>query len=239
MTISTPDPNAPDRPAGSAPARAFVSGASRAVVTRASRAVVTSRFVTFLGMAVASFAFLAVGACSESDPFGLNDWTLNPDTATIYSLSLDDLNIAAAFDFTERATRPVAVRDEFGNFNNWDVALDVEGGELVLLPQSMLGVISEAAVLELPNMNFTSIEEAPADTALYNSTSSTSLRTTSVYIVRTRKVTRQSFFSQTCVYYAKVQPLRVDPIAGVLEFLYDVNSDFSGCNNRALIPPEN
>lgn len=190
-------------------------------------------------MAVSLFVFLAVGACSESDPFGLNDWTLNPDTATIYSLSLDDLNIATAFDFTERASRPVAVRDEFGNFNNWDVALDVEGGELVLLPQSTLGVISEAAVLELPNMNFTSVEEAPADTALYNSTSGTALRTTSVYIVRTRQVTRQSFFTQTCVYYAKLQPLRADPIAGVLEFLYDVNSDFSGCNNRALIPPEN
>lgn len=192
----------------------------------------------FLMVGLALSGFLSLAACEESDPFGLRDWTLNPDTATIYSLSLDDLNLASAFDFTERAPRPVAVRDEFGRFNNWDVALDSEGGELVLLPQPLLGILSEAAVLELPNMAFTSVEEAPADTMLYNSDSGVTLRTSSVYIVRTRQVTRQSFFTQNCVYYAKLQPIRVDPVLGILEFLYDVNSEFSGCNNRALVPPE-
>lgn len=179
---------------------------------------------------------LAIGAC-ESDPFGLDNWTANPDTATIYSLSLDNLNIATAFDFTERAVRPIAVRDEFGRFNNWDVALDLEGGELVLLAQSALGVLSDAAVVEFPNMTFGELVEAPADTSLYQATTGVPMRTTSVYVIRTRQVTRQSFFTQQCLYYAQLQPLRVDPVAGVLEFLYDVNTEFSGCNNRDLIPP--
>lgn len=190
-----------------------------------------------LGGLMAVFVALAAGAC-EDDPFGLNDWTANPETALIYSLSLGDLNLASAFDFTERAERPVAVRDEFGRFNNWDVALDEQDGQLVLLPQTALGIPSDAAIVEIPNMAFSSLEEAPADTTLYVSDAPITMRTSSVYVVRTRQVVRQSFFTSQCIYYAKLQPQRVDLVEGILEFLYDVNTEFSGCNNRALVPPE-
>ncbi len=193
--------------------------------------------VSLLSLGTAVLMSVVLGACTDQDPFGLQDWTANPDTAVIYSLSLDDLNLITAFDFTERAGRPVAVRDEFGRFNQWDVALDVVDGAVVLLAQDALGVQSEAAVAEIPNRTFDQVIEAPADTALYQSRSGVVLRSTSVYIVRTRKVTRQSFFTSQCNYYAKVQPLRIDPAAGVFEFLYDVNVEFSGCNNRDLVPP--
>jgi len=192
---------------------------------------------TMLGTAVTGFTLVSVGACAAADPFGLNAWTANPDSATIFSLSLENLNLASAFDFAERAVRPVAVRDELGRFNNWDVALDLLDGELVLLPQPALGIISEAAVVEMPNIAFSAVLEAPADTLLYQSFTGVTLRTSSVYVVRTRQVSRPSFFTSVCVYYAKLQPLRVDPVAGVLEFLYDVNAEFSGCNNRDLVPP--
>jgi len=189
--------------------------------------------------AAAVFGLATVSAC-EDDPFGLNNWESNPDTATLYSLALDKLNLRSAFDFTARAPRPVEILDPsnpLAGYNSWDVVLDTRGGELVLLPAALLGVNEQARVVEFTNRDFDDVTEAPADTADYTNSAALTLSTTSTYVIRTRQVSIQSFFASTCIFYAKMQPVRLDPDAGVMEFLYDVNTAVSGCNNRRLIPP--
>ena len=185
----------------------------------------------------ATLAWMSVLVACSDDPFGLDNWVANPDTAILYSLAFDDLNVRSAYDFTERTSRPIEVRDSLGRFNNWDVVLDTEGGELVLLPTGALGLATDSRITEMVGLDFDQVIEAPSDTLLYVRDRGLPLRTSSTYVVRTRQVTVTSFFASQCVFYAKLQPLRVDVAAGEMEFLFDVNSELSGCNNRDLVPP--
>lgn len=196
----------------------------------------TPRGFAALALVVLGIWSAGIAAC-EDDPFGLDNWEANPDTALLYSLAFDELNVRSAFDFTERRARPIEVRDSLGRFNNWDVALDTESGQLVLLPTGALGLATDSRIAEMMGLAFDQVIEAPSDTTLYVRDRGVTLSTGNTYVVRTRQVTVQSFFASQCVFYAKLQPLRVDVAAGELEFLYDVNAELSGCNNRDLVPP--
>jgi len=174
----------------------------------------------------------AASACSD-DPFGFENWTANPDTVQLFSLARPELNLNSAYDFVGRL--PVRV-ERAGSSGSWDVAVDTEGGSLVLLPAGALGIESQARIAELPGTLFDEATRAPSDTTAYTSRGSVALRTTSVYVFRTR-LAPDPIFGRSCTFYGKLQPLIVDAGQGMVEFVFDVNTSLSGCNNRDLVPP--
>ena len=183
-------------------------------------------------LAAAALLFSWAAVACEDDPFGLNSWVANPDTVQLFSLARPELNLNSAYDFVSRL--PVRI-ERAGTTGSWDLVVDTEGGELVLLPASALGIDSEARVAELPGIQFDEATEAPADSAAY-SPAGVALRTTSVYVFRTR-LAPDPVFGRSCTFYGKLQPLSVDVDEGMLEFMFDVNTSLSGCNNRDLVPP--
>jgi hypothetical protein len=76
------------------------------------------------------------------------------------------------------------------------------------------------------------VVEAPGDTAAYLR-EPVAIRDGAIYVVRSRRV--GCFTGGTGVYYAKLQAIAVDPVAGTFEFAVVRNPN---CNNRALIPPQ-
>jgi hypothetical protein len=80
----------------------------------------------------------AVSACDD-DPFGLRDWAAAPDTVLLYSLARPELNLASAFNFDRRLVLRIEAP---GSTGQWDVAVDTEGGRLVLLTPLFFGIDS-------------------------------------------------------------------------------------------------
>jgi hypothetical protein len=187
----------------------------------------------FRGRALALAAFVALGgagatACG-SDPFAIN-WVESPDTVLLYSLARPQLNLFSGFDFYNRV--PVRIEDAEAT-GNWDAAVDTRNGQIVLLAPGAFGVDSKARVARIPGVTFSEVIEAPADTTLYTATAAVPVELGSVYVMRTRQA--YGSFGRVCVYYAKLEPLEIDPVGGTLRFVYDASPS---CNDRKLIPPD-
>jgi hypothetical protein len=166
-------------------------------------------------------------ACGE-DPF-LFRWTENPREAFLYSLDRDERNRPSAFEMAQGRR---VVLESAAAAGLWDFALDTRDGVLVFLPPRSVGVQSRAGMVEFPNMRYDEVLEAPGDTAAYTTREPLPVRMGSIYVVRTRE--QPGPFGQVCVFYGKVQPLEVDPVAGTLLFRFDTSPD---CNNPSLVPP--
>ena len=110
-----------------------------------------------------SVLLVAVATAACEDPFEIR-WEAAPDTALIYSLSRTEPNLPQAFNFYFRT--PLAVEAP-GSSGQWDIALDRQGGGLVLLPPRALGINSRARIAPIPGVSFDDVTEAPADTAAY------------------------------------------------------------------------
>lgn len=189
---------------------------------------VRSRFgrgiLTALVVAVPAFA----GACGD-DPFQIN-WVSSPDTVLIYSLARPELNLPAGFNFHGGDLVRVEGPQSTGL---WDVAVDTRGNEMVFLPPGALGVSSRARITTLPDMSFLDVTEAPSDTLVYVADQPVPIRLGTIYVVRTGR--SAGVFSSSCVYYAKLEPLVIDPAGGTLSFVYE---DSPVCNSLRLIPPD-
>lgn len=169
-----------------------------------------------------------VAACGK-DPFQI-DWVESPDTVLLYSLARPQLNLVSGFDFYNRIALRVEDSEATGN---WDVAVDTRDGKIALVAPGVFGVDSKARVARLPGAKFSEVIEAPADTALYSATQPVPVELGSVYVIQTRQ--GYGSFGRSCVYYAKLEPLEIDPVGGTLRFVYDSSPV---CNDRSLIPPE-
>lgn len=191
----------------------------------------TARLRSWSSVLPAAAVALAVGlvACNNN-PYQLN-WVDTPDTATLYSLARVELNLPSGFGFYRGNAVDIAAPGATGS---WDVALDTRNGKLAFLAPGALGVSSRAAVAPLPNMTLDDITKAPSgqDTVLYVSDEPVPIDAGTVYIVRTNR--QPGAFGQTCVYYAKVEPVEIDVPNGTLLFRY-VSSPV--CNNLDLVPP--
>lgn len=158
-------------------------------------------------------------------------WFDTPDTTQLFSLRTPmELQLNAGFNFRQRA--PVRI-EEPGATGNWDVALDTQGGELVLLPPGALGITARAAIVSLGAMPFGDVRQAPGDTLVYNLDDPVTLTLNHVYVVRTNR--QLGSFGNTCVYYAKLSPVVLDPVAGYMDFEYVASPV---CNNRDLVSPD-
>jgi hypothetical protein len=177
---------------------------------------------------VAAFGLLVIVALAcDDDPFAI-DWDVNPDTVTLYSMARPELNLPSAFDFLSRRVVRIESAAESGG---WDIAVDTEDEELVLLPPRVLGVISEARIAPMPGASFFDLREAPSDTTLYISDRSLPARVGEVFVVRTHE--QSDFFFGSCNYFAKMEVLGADVERQTLTFQFDVNPE---CDSRRLIP---
>lgn len=183
------------------------------------------RLLVALSVAAAG---LASASCGD-DIFRV-DWEISPDTVVLHSLARPELNLASGFDFYNGFSLVVEEPESTGN---WDMAVDTRNGRLVALPPGALGVTSKARVAPLRGVTFEEVTEAPADSALYVATQAVPMELGTIYVWRTR----QTFgsFGRVCVYYAKMEPLVLDPVAGKLTFVFDSSPV---CNDRSLIPPK-
>jgi hypothetical protein len=180
--------------------------------------------------AVALIAACLMGTAGcNGDPFSFN-WNDAPDTVLLYSLARPELNLVSAFNFFQRL--PIQVESASAT-GTWDVAVDTEGGGIVLVPPGAFGVTSTARIATLENMRMNDVTEAPTDTLLYIEDQAVPMRTGNVYVIKTNRV--RGSFGQSCVYYAKMEPLVVDAAGGTLTFQYVINPI---CNSQDLVPPD-
>jgi hypothetical protein len=175
-------------------------------------------------------AALTVGLQACGETLVDTPWTARVDTATLYSLANPNLALSSAYDFFDRTRVHV---EQAGMQRAWDLALDTRGGTLVLVPPGALGIDSKARVAALPGQSFAQVQEAPADTLVYSSKTPVPLDLNTTYVVHTDL--RSSPFGLTCQYYAKMQPISIDPAAGTMRFISDTSPI---CNDRRLVPPD-
>lgn len=202
----------------------------RVVTQRASQHKGQTRSVVPRFAAAAAALLMALTACSD-DPFSFK-WDDAPDTTLIYSIARPEPNLPSGYSFVPQAQGTVIVErpDATGT---WDLALATQGPALALMPPGALGITARAAIATLGAVTFDDIDQAPADTLLYELNSPVPVSAGTVYVVRTNR--RQGGFGTSCVYYAKVEPVVIDVAGGTLRFRY-VASPI--CNSRELVPPE-
>lgn len=179
------------------------------------------------GVAVAVALSMGGTACGD-DPFAF-DWTDTPDTVLLYSLARPELNLVSGFNFFQRVRVQVEAPAATGQ---WDAAVDTRDGQIVLLVPGAFGVASTARIAPLEAMSLDDVTTAPSDTTLYISDEPVPMVEGNIYVVKTNRA--RGSFGSTCVYYAKLEPLEADPVAGTLRFRYVVNPV---CNSRDLVPP--
>ena len=179
---------------------------------------------------IAVTAALLVGsvACGD-DPFAF-DWSDAPDTVQLYSMARPELNLVSAFNFLQNL--PIQVENP-ASTGTWDVAVDTRGGEIVFLPPGALNVSGAARIATLESMSLSDVTEAPSDTLLYVRDQAVPVEMGDVYIVRTNR--QIGSFGRSCVYYAKVEAVSIDPVGGTLTFREVTNPV---CNDRDLVPPD-
>jgi len=173
---------------------------------------------------------VALSACG-GDPFSYQ-WSDIPDTAQIYSLARPELNIEPGFSFYDGYGLIVELPSSTGR---WDVALDTDAGQLVLLPPGALGITSRAKIAALPGVSYEDVIQAPGDgqdNSPYVEDAAVPVELGTIYVIRTNL--RPGSFGSACTYYAKMEPLIVDAVGGTLTFRYVTNPI---CNNRDLVPP--
>jgi hypothetical protein len=171
---------------------------------------------------------VGLAACGD-DPFAV-EWSDAPDTVQIYSLARPELNLPSGFSFVPVPSARVIERP--GVTGTWDIAIDTDVDQLVMLPPGALGITAAASIAVMGAINFEELREAPEDTLLYEKNSAVPLTDGMVYVVSTNRI---STGSSSCVYYAKMQPVTIDVPAGTLKFRYVASPV---CSSRDLVPPD-
>lgn len=180
-------------------------------------------------MAALAAASLMMTLTACEDPFN-GRWNDLPDSAFVYSLARPEINVESGFAFNERRT--VRIQDPNAT-GAWDVALDTQGGALVLLPPGALGITSKAGIASLGVTPFDDLQQAPGDTLLYELNDPVPMTVGHVYAIRTNR--SLTGFGSTCVYYAKMEPFSIDVPEGKMEFKFVVSPV---CNSRDLVSPD-
>ena len=184
---------------------------------------------TRIGALCAMLGVLAVGlAACDDDPFAFR-WDPEPDTVLLYSLARPELNLVSAFSFYSRI--PLRV-EAAGTAGQWDAAVDTRDGEIVLLPPGALGVVGAARITTLEGLTLDDVRRAPADTLVYVANDAVPIELGNVYVIKTNR--SQGSFGTSCVYYAKMAPIEIDPVGGTLQFEFVTNPV---CNSQDLVPP--
>ena len=151
------------------------------------------------------------------------DPLLTTDTVEIGAPTAQNADLPTALDVTALGgtIRGGRFPERASDAGQWDFALRVRGGDLVLLPASALGLQSRASLTRaLANETFGGLVEAPGRTSFVTD-SAVVLREGGVYAARSRVIS--SDFGSACEQYAKLQPLAVDRAQARVRFLITTN----------------
>lgn len=111
----------------------------------------------------------------------------------------------------------------------WDVAVRMRNGSLVLLPAAAAGLGSQSLARArvtgpITDRNFDAVREAPGRSS-FVSDSAVALQLGSVYVVQSREVSR-------CFQYAKLEPLQINAAAGTVRLRVVTNER---CSDPRLV----
>ena len=179
-------------------------------------------------VAAAVAALLVATAACGDDPFEF-DWSDRPDTVLLYSLARPELNLVSGFNFLQRTPITIEATTATGT---WDAAVDTRGGAIVLMPPGAFGIVTTARITTLEDMRLEDVTSAPGDTTVYVADEPVPVEAGNVYVVKTNRTAGS--FGSSCVYYAKLEPVVIDPIGGTLTFRHVTNPV---CNSLDLVPP--
>jgi hypothetical protein len=168
----------------------------------------------FLGAVV---AFLA--GCEDSTGLDLNP-VLVSDTVTVAAPLPQTAGLPTALDVTSDGAFginggrfPELIRDAL----QWDFAVRIQSGQLVLVPAQGIGVTGSRAALTPPIAGavFEDLREAPGQRT-FSVDSAIAMVEGAVYVARSREATGS--FGSACVQFAKMQALDVNVAAGTVHF---------------------
>lgn len=184
------------------------------------------------GLLIACFVFLA--ACGDSTGLDFNP-LLVQDTVLIAAPLAQNADLPTALDITGNGGGgvwggrfPELPRDAL----EWDFALRIRDGQLVLLPARLIGVpgARSAITQALSGETFEGLREVPGQSAL-SAENAVPLRAGAVYAARSRE-TVGGFFG-ACVQFAKLSPLEVDVAQGRARIQIVTNER---CGDPRLVP---
>jgi hypothetical protein len=163
---------------------------------------------------VGSVAVLFSG-CDDSTGLNLNP-VLVSDTVTVFAPLPGNAGLPSALDITSDGSFgisggrfPERIRDAL----QWDLAVRVIGGNVVLIPARGIGVVDSRAALTPPitGETFEGLREAPGQST-FTADSAIVMSSGNVHVARSREV------GFGCVQFAKLQPVTVDPTVGSVHF---------------------
>jgi hypothetical protein len=170
------------------------------------------RWIASLGLSV---VLVASGGCDDST--GLDfDPVLVSDTTTVAAPIPQNASLPTALDVTSDGAFgihggrfPELIRDAL----EWDFAVRLEGGQLVLIPAQGIGVTNSRAALTppIPGAVFEELREAPGQST-FSVDSAIVMQEGAVYVARSRETVNA--FGVGCIQFSKIQPLDVDVAAG-------------------------
>lgn len=169
-------------------------------------------------------ALALLPACDLST--GTGDLYLTTDTLEIAAPTADR-ELPSAIDVS--AYSGVMGGERFPEYvedaENWDLAVRLVDGELVLAPAEALGLSSMAAITgSLIGETFESLDQAPA-TSAFRRDSAVVLRLGEVYAARSRTILCSSGSSGE--QYAKLQPVEMDLAGGTVRLVVTTNETCS------------
>ncbi|MGB1778251.1 MAG: hypothetical protein ACPHQP_01730 [Longimicrobiales bacterium] len=175
-----------------------------------------------------ALAVLLIATACDDDPFAFR-WTDNPDTVLLYSMARPELGLVSAYSFYQGLELEVEVPSSAGQ---WDLAIDTQGGEIVMLPPPVLGIFTEAEIATIENTRLEDVTQAPSDSLRYVSDRPVPVEFGNVYVVKTNR--SPGSFGRSCRYHAKLEAVDIDPVGGTFVFRHVTNPV---CNDRDLVPP--
>ncbi len=152
---------------------------------------------------------LSLGACD--DPAFRIDPILASDTVEVFAPTAANAGRPTALDITSLQLFIQGARfpERASDAEQWDFVVRLRNGELTLVPASVVGLTSRAALAgPLAAQTFEDVREAPA-ASTFSTDSTVVMRQGQVYGARSRAISG-------CTQYAKLQPLEVDVAAGRL-----------------------
>jgi len=184
-------------------------------------------------ISVLALLALAIPACSD------NTFRIDPllahDTVTVYAPLPVNAGRPTALDVSAAnlIIRGARFPERASDAEQWDFAVRVRNGQIVLVPASQMGLTGSRAAVSpaLAGQTFASVREVPG--GVLRTDSVVVMRPGQVHVARSRDLGAGVFGS--CQQFAKLQPLEVDPVAGRLQLQITTNER---CGDLRLVPEE-
>lgn len=181
----------------------------------------------------ASLLLAAIVTTACEDSIGPPDPFLVADTVMVTAPLPQNAGLPHALDATSNfGVRGGRYPERLRDAAEWDFAVRIQDGQLVLVPAAALGVAVRtppAITPPLAGETMESLREAPGQ-SIFVADGPVAMEVGAVYAVRTREWVGENVLAGylvPCTQFAKMQPLVVDVANGVLEVYIVTNENCS------------